>query len=142
MPRTLYQNNDVAPTVHRMRALGGPIFNVVGLLLSLAIFQIASGHSIARECMGWSAVGHGYILAMSLLPLPIVDGGTILKWTLVARGKTEREADDFVRRVDGVLGIIVVSTGIGLLVMRMWIIGLILLGGAGIIFGITAGKIR
>ena len=142
MPRTLYQNNDVAPTIHRMRAFGGPIFNVIGLLLSLTIFQIAFGHPIAREWMGWSAVGHGYILVMSLLPLPIVDEGTILKWTLVARGKTEVEADDFVRRVDWVLGIILVTTGIGLLLMRMWIIGLILLVGSGIIFGITAGKIR
>ena len=142
MPRTLYRNNDVAANVHRMRALGGPIFNVICLLLSMAIFQVASGHSIVREWMGWSSVGQAFILTMSLLPLPMVDGGTILKWTLVARGKTETAADDIVRRVDWALATIVLTTGIGLLLMRMWIVGLILLGGGVIIFWITARKIR
>ena len=142
MPRTLYRNNDVTPDVHRMRALGGPIFNLVCLLLSMAIFQVASGHAVVKEWTGWSSVGQAFILTMSLLPLPMVDGGTILKWTLVARGKTETEADDFVRRVDWVLGIMVLATGIGLLIMSMWIIGLILLVGAAVIFGIAAGKVR
>jgi hypothetical protein len=79
---------------------------------------------------------------MSLSPLPPVDGGTILKWTLVAKGKTETEADKVVQRVDWILGIIVVITGIGLIFLRIWIIGLILLCVGGIVFGVVAGKIR
>jgi hypothetical protein len=141
MPRTLYQNNNVAPNIHRMRALGGPIFNLVGLLLSIAVFQIASGHSLVRELMGWSAVGHG-LLFMSLLPLPIVDGGTILKWTLVERGRTEKEADELVQKIDWVLGTIMVITGISLILTSLWIVGLILVGVGSIVFGIAAGKIR
>ncbi len=142
MPRTLYSNNDVSPNVHRMRALGGPIFNLMGLLLSLAIYRVTSSNSIAKEMAGWWALGHGLQLLMSVSPLPPVDGGTILKWTLVEKGKTEAEADEIVQRVDWILGSILVITGIGLVFLRLWIIGLILLGVGGIVFGIVAGKIR
>jgi len=142
MPRTLYSNNDVLPKVHRMRALGGPIFNLVGLLLSLAIYAVASGNPIAAEVAGWSALGHGLLLIMSLSPLPPVDGGTILKWTLVERGKTEREADEMVRHVDWVMGIGAAIIGVGMIAMQMWIAGVILLGISIVVIGVTAGKIR
>ena len=66
MPRTIYWNNQVPPNVHRMRALGGPIFNMLGLVLSLAIFGIASSNSITKELAGWSASGHGLLLIRSL----------------------------------------------------------------------------
>jgi hypothetical protein len=79
---------------------------------------------------------------MSVSPLPPVDGGTILKWTLVEKGRTEAEADEVVRRVDWILGSILVITGIGLVFLKLWIIGLILLGVGGIVFGIVTGKIR
>ncbi len=142
MPRTLYSNNDVSPKVHRMRALGGPIFNAMGLLLGLAIYGVASSNSITKELAGWWALGHGLQLVMSLSPLPFVDGGTILKWTLVKGGKTEREADELVRQLDWGLGIIIVIVGIGFILMRTWIIGAILLGVGGIVFGIATGKIQ
>jgi hypothetical protein len=109
MARTLYGNNDVPPDVHRLRALGGPIFNALGFLLSLTIYRLSPRASVARELSGWSAIGHGQLLLMSLAPLPTVDGGTLLKWTLVARGRSEAEADASVERVDrkmGILGVI------------------------------------
>ena len=142
MARTLYSNNDVLPKAHRMRALGGPIFNLIGLLLSLAIYAVASGNPIAAELAGWSALGHGLLLIMSLSPLPPVDGGTILKWTLVERGKTEREADEMVRRVDWVIGIGAAIIGVGMIAMQMWIAGVIFLGLSIVVIGVVAGKIR
>lgn len=142
MPHTLYQNNRVAPNVHRMRALGGPIFNLLGVLCSFAVFQLAPVHSLVREWMGWSTVGHIYILLASLLPLPMVDGGTILKWTLVARGKTEAQADDWVRRIDWILGFGIALAGIGFAAAKIWISGLICIGVSAVVFGIAAGKIR
>ena len=142
MPRTLYWNNDVSPNVHRMRAMGGLIFNMLALLLSSGIYGIAPSNSLVREWMGWSAFGHGLILVAGLLPLPMVDGGTILKWTLVARGKTEAEADALVRRIDWILGFVFVIAGIGFAFIKMWIIGLIGIGAGVIILSIAAGKIR
>jgi len=142
MPRTLYWNNEVSPDVHRMRAMGGPIFNVLGLLLSGVIYGIVSGNPIIRELAAWSVVGHGLILLAALLPLPMVDGGTILKWTLVARGRTEKEADEMVRRVDWVMAIVGGIIGVGFLAMQMWIAGVIVAGISVVVIGVAAGKIR
>ena len=142
MPRTLYWNNEVSPDVHRMRAMGGPIFNVLGLLLSAGIYAVVSGHPILRELAAWSAVGHGWILLAALLPVPMVDGGTLLKWTLVARGRTEKEADEMVRLLDWVLGIVGGLIGVALLAMQMWIAGVILVGIGAVVIAVAAGTIR
>lgn len=119
MPRTLYSNNAVSPDAHRLRALGGPIFNALGFLVSLAIYRVVRPHSIARELAGWSAFGHGLLVIMSLSPLPMVDGGTLLKWTLVARGRDESEADAVVRRIDWGLGILGAVIGVGFIARRI-----------------------
>jgi hypothetical protein len=142
MPRTLYWNNEVSPDVHRMRAIGGPIFNLLGLLLSLVIYAAVPGNSIAWELAAWSAVGHGLLLIMSLSPVPIVDGGTILKWTLVARGKAVTKADEIVRRVNWMMGIVAGIVGVVLIAVQIWIAGVILMGIGAVVIGIAAGKIR
>ena len=118
MPRTLYWNNAVSPDVHRMRAIGGLVFNTLGLLLSLAVYRGAARQPAVRELAGWSAIGHGWILFMSLLPLPMVDGGTLLKWTLVARGRTEAEADALVCRAAWTTGILGGVLGVGFIVRQ------------------------
>jgi hypothetical protein len=142
MPRTIYRNNDVAPKVHRMRALGGPIYNMAGFLISIAIFEVSPHGSLLHELMAWSALGHGLLIIMSLAPVPMVDGGSILKWTLVERGRTEKAADDMVRQIDWAFGTILVLIGVTLIFIRSWIIGLIFLGVGGLVFGIAAGKVR
>ncbi len=142
MPRTLYWNNDVSPNVHRLRAMGGPIFNLLGLLVSVGIYAVVSGNSLASELAAWSAAGHGYLFLMSLVPVPIVDGGVLLKWTLVAKGRTELEADGIIRRVDWVIGIVGGIIGVGFIAMKMWIAGVVLIGIGAAIIGVAAGKIR
>jgi hypothetical protein len=102
MPRTLYWNNAVSPNQHRVRAMGGPVFNLAGLLLSLAVRRAVPRGSLVREVAGWSALGHGMVLVASLAPLPMVDGGTLLQWTLVAHGNSEVQADAIVRQIDRV----------------------------------------
>lgn len=114
MPRTIYRNNAVSPAAHRLRAVGGPIFNAVGLLLSLATYGGGRRGSVARELAAWSALGHGWILGMSLAPVPAVDGGALLKWTLVARGWSEADADAAVRQVARGTGVVAGCVGVGL----------------------------
>lgn len=142
MPRTLYADNEVSPDTHRIRAIGGPFFNLLGLLLSVTIYVIASGSSIARELAAWSAVGHGLLFIMSLSPLPFADGGTLLKWTLVARGTPIKVADKIVRQIDLVIGILGGIICLWLIVMKMWIAGLILMAISVIVMLIAAGKLR
>jgi len=142
MPHTLYENNAVSPDVHRLRALGGPVFNLLCLLLSIAVFAVAPAGSVARELATWSASGHSMILIMSLAPLPIVDGGTLLKWTLVARGWSETAAEATMRRAGWLFGVAAVLLGLGLLALQVWIIGGIFAAAGIIILGIAAGVVR
>ena len=142
MARTLYQNNAVSPDAHRLRALGGLMFNVVGLLVSAAVYAIAPGHPVVRELAAWSALGHGLLLIMSLFPVPLVDGGTLLKWTLVAAGMTPLQADSAIQRVDQWIAIVAAVLGVILLAVKIWVPGLALLGISAIVVGILTGRIR
>ena len=42
---------------------------------------------------------------ISLLPIPGIDRGPILKWSLVERGKTIEEADQVVQKANGPLAV-------------------------------------
>ena len=142
MPRTLYWNNSVPPNAHRLRALGGPIFNVLGILLSVAVFVMTSTNSLVREWASWSAFGHGMLLIESLFPVPMVDGGTLLKWTLVAGGMAPDRADIMIRRVDQGAVIVAAIAGVVLLATKMWLPGLACLGLSAVVLGVVTGKIR
>jgi hypothetical protein len=39
------------------------------------------------------------------LPIPGIDGGPILKWSLVNRGRTTEEADQIIQQVNGPLAV-------------------------------------
>ena len=149
MPRTLYYDNDVPPRAHRIRALGGPIFSAVGLALSCLARSLAPQRSLVREVADWSCLGHGFIFGGSLVPLPIVDGGSVLKWTLVEHGRTPEEADEVVAQVDVSVGAALTATGVALAATsrqespaRRWLpaLGLIAAGALAIAFG--RGKFR
>jgi Zn-dependent protease len=108
MPLVVYYDiNDesVTPRQHIARALGGPVFNALALAVAVLLRRRTRTGSVARD-VGDAAVGmNGFLCAASLLPMPAIDGGPILKWTLVERGHTPAEADRAVRRVDSVLGV-------------------------------------
>src|SRR3989304_6348907 len=107
MPRPLCFNNGVRPGVHIGRSLGGPIFNLAGTLVSLAVLLLATKGSVMADLAGGSFTGQALILAGSLLALPVVDGGVLLKWWLVRGGRTEAEAERFVKRAGWVSGIVI-----------------------------------
>jgi hypothetical protein len=142
MPRTLYSNNAVSPDVHRLRALGGPLYNALGLLLSVAIYKVLPRNSIAREVAGWLALGHGFLASASMAPVPMVDGGTLLKWTLVTHGKTTTEADRVIRKADWALGTAAAAMGVGFVTRRAWLPGLGLMVIGAVVLGIAADKIH
>jgi hypothetical protein len=142
MPRTLYLNNDVSPNVHRTRALGGLIFNVLGALLSSLVYVALPPRSVARELAGTSAVGHALLFVASLTPVPIVDGGTLMKWTLVAHGRTETAADATVRRVDWAMALAGTISGVWLIASRRSLAGSVMLGCGLLLGAIADGRIR
>jgi len=142
MPRTVYRNDDIPARAHRQRALGGPVFNGLGLLASLALRRMAPHDSAWREVLGWSSLGHGLLLAGSLAPLPIVDGGTILKWTLVEQGRTPEQADSVVRQAGLLTGAGAAAAGVALAARRHWLPALGLLAGAAVAIAAAMDKIR
>jgi hypothetical protein len=142
MPRTIYDNNDVPPRAHRMRAMGGPIFSALGLVISLLVRAFSPCKSIAREVASWSSIGHGLIFTGSLAPLPIVDGGSILKWTLVDRGRTPEEADRIVHQAGIATGIAATTAGAALATRRCWLPAAGLIAAGIIAIASALGKIR
>jgi hypothetical protein len=90
----------------------------------------------------WSCVGHGLIFTGSLVPLPIVDNGSLLKWALVENGRTPTEADHIVKQAGVVTGIAVSSAGVMLATCRRWLPATGLLAAGVVAIGVSLGKIR
>lgn len=108
MPLCVYYdiNDDlVTPRQHILRALGGPLFSFILLVISSAVRRITLKDSLVREVADVSCATNAFLSTVSLLPIPGIDGGPILKWSLVERGRTVEEADQVIRKVDGALGI-------------------------------------
>ncbi len=141
MPHTRYFNNDVSPAAHRMRALGGPLFSGAGLLLSWLWLSVTPETAVSYDFALLSTLGHGLIFTGCLAPLPIVDGGSVLKWTLVERGRTVPEADRIVKQLAMFTGVGTAIVGLLLLIGRWWILGVVLLAASGIAIRAAQGKI-
>jgi hypothetical protein len=138
MPRTLYQNNAVPPHIHIQRSLGGLIFSLTGFTLSLLWWRKSRQRTLSHDLAEASLVSHSIILSGSLAPLPMVDGGTILKWRLVETGQSPELADKMVRKTSLVLGAGLMGLGaaLGLIRKRKLSGGLLAAVGAA---GIAAG---
>jgi hypothetical protein len=142
MPRTVYYDDDVPPRAHMARASGGPIFSFLGLSLSLVMRALSPRDSSIREVANWSSVGHGLILVGSLAPLPIVDGGVLLKWSLVESGRTPAQADLAVEQAGIATGAAAASAGVILASSRRWLPALGLIAAGLVAIGAARGKIR
>lgn len=116
MPRTLYEDNDVPPQTHIRRSLGGPVFSLVGFTLSLLWHRTSRPGTLSRDLADASLAGHSFILLGSVAPLPMVDGGIILKWKLVEAGQSPEQAEKTVRKTSTALGAAFLAAG-GLLAL-------------------------
>ncbi len=108
MPRCLYQeinDREVTPRQHIIRSLGGPVINLLLLPISGLAKLLTKPGSIARETAKTAEQTNLFLAFVSLLPIPGIDGGPILKWSLVERGRTIEEADKFVKKVNGPLSV-------------------------------------
>jgi hypothetical protein len=139
MPRTLYQNNDVPPQTHIRRSLGGPIFSLISSLLSLLWWRTSPPGSLSRDLAQASLAGHSMILLGSIAPVPVVDGGTILKWKLVEAGQSTEQADRTVQKTSLGLGAAFLGLGVLLAIFQKRKLAGGLLAACGAV-GIAAGK--
>ncbi|NIV33268.1 MAG: hypothetical protein GWN58_28625 [Anaerolineae bacterium] len=107
MPLVVYYDlNDesVTPRQHIARALGGPAFNALLLPFALLLRKLTRPGSVPRDVANAAAGMNLFLSTASLLPIPGIDGGPVLKWALVARGATPEEADETVRAADRAVG--------------------------------------
>lgn len=120
LPRTIYLDNAVTPQVHRLRSLGGPVANTLAGVLFFGLGFLAPPQSVGRAgltLLGWF---NSLLAVGSLFPLPFIDGGVILKWTLVERGQSSAQADRMVRQAGFAAGGLVVLLGLWLVKARRW----------------------
>jgi Zn-dependent protease len=110
MPLLVYFDiNDptVTPRQHITRSLGGPLFNLALLPFTLVAKSFTHPDSPARDVAQAAVNMNTFLATVSFLPIPGIDGGPILKWSLVDRGRTQEEADEVVKKVN-------LATGVGL----------------------------
>ena len=71
--------------------------------------------------------------------MPIVDGGVLLKWSLVEGGRTPAEADKIVKQAGIATGVAATGAGVVFATRRRWLPAV----GAGMVaIGAALGKIR
>lgn len=108
IPRCIYHeinDQDVTPRQHIARSLGGPVINSLLLALAGKVKTISKPNSILGETSKTAYQSNLFLSLISLLPIPGIDGGPILKWSLVESGKTIEEADQVVQKVNGPLAV-------------------------------------
>lgn len=89
-----------------IRSLGGPLINLVMIPLTALAKFLTKPDTIARETVKAAFQTNVFLSAVSLLPIPGIDGGPILKWSLVEKGYEIEEADQVIQRVNGPLSFI------------------------------------
>jgi Zn-dependent protease len=145
MPLLVYfeiNDAELSPQEHITRAVGGPIFNALVLPLWWFVRHLSPPESVGRDVGEVGVWMNTLVLAAGLLPIPGLDGGPILKWSLVAKGRSMAEADEVVRQVNGPLAV-----GLGLFSVVSFIKKKPLAGGltavlAGVAALIFTGKLK
>lgn len=126
MPLLRYSDvNDptVTPRQHIARSLGGPLFNLCLVPLAWLARRFSPEGTAAREVCEAALVTNVFIPLVGLLPIPGLDGGPILKWSVVESGRTVEEADEVVRDVDKVVGVGLAAAGGAALAKRKFLLG-------------------
>ena len=103
MPVCIYtpeNHRSTTPRQHILRALGGPLFNLAAMSATRLLRRRSAPESLERELLDIAVAMNTFLCTASLLPSPGIDGGPVLKWSLVASGKSPQQADRAVRRAN------------------------------------------
>lgn len=135
MPRLVcYEQSDqtLTPRQHILRSLGGPLFNALAVILISIARRFLVPDTLTGELADTALRVHAFIGSVALLPIPGIDGGPILKWSLVLAGKDQGQADLSVRRLNWLLGSSLEAGMLVCLKRRRWFWAILqgMLGGA------------
>jgi len=79
-----------------------------------------SQDSLAGELAELALRVNAFIASAALLPIPGIDGGPLLKWSLVLASKSQAQADQVVKRLNGFLGGGLFTAMLASLKQRRW----------------------
>jgi len=101
-----YDINDqtVLPRQHIVRALGGPVFSTLMASLAYLAKRSSKEGTIIRYASDFTFGVNLFTSSLALLPIPGLDGGPLLKWSLVEKGHSPEEADVVVQKVNRFVG--------------------------------------
>jgi Zn-dependent protease len=122
---------DVTPRQHIARALGGPICNALLVLPTWLLHRRTAPDSPLRDITNAALGMNIFTCTVAMLPIPGIDGGPVLKWSLVETGRTPEQADRTVRAVNGGMGAAALVGALG-----FWRLGRRVLGGVLGFFGL------
>jgi Zn-dependent protease len=97
---------------------------------------------VVRDIADVAVATNLFLPAFGLLPIPGIDGGPILKWSLVERGASPMDADMTVRKVDGVLGAVLALVAAMAFKKRRFLLGALLMQTAALAWSIALGILR
>jgi Zn-dependent protease len=129
MPVLLYnepEHPSITPRQHLLRSLAGPICNWCLLLISKVFQRVTPDYSPAREVADTAVGMNTFIACGSLLPVPVFDGGPILKWSLIGRGFFPAQAARVSTQTQKVVGAGLLGAAAVALRKRRWLTALIL----------------
>jgi Zn-dependent protease len=119
-----YDINDqqVSPRQHIVRASGGPVFNALMVPILWLARRFARQGSLAHHMINFALGTNCFLATASLLPIPGIDGGPILKWTLVEHGCSVDRADEAVKKGNLALGSgLAVASGMAFKRRKVWL---------------------
>jgi len=125
MPVLLYdepEHPSITPRQHILRSLGGPVCNLVLLLVSKGFQRLTPPGSPAREVADAAAAANTFIASASLLPVSVFDGGPILKWSLISGGLSPAQSRQVISRTNRILGAGLAGATAAALGKRRWLL--------------------
>ena len=145
MPVCIYtpeNHRSTTPRQHVLRALGGPAFNFVLMLAARWLRSFTSSKSAAREVLNVAVGMNTFLCSASLVPVPGIDGGPLLKWSLVETGRTPAQAETLLRQTD-----LALSPALGALAAlqvrrRSWLPAALAAAFAGLTLAVGLGKLK
>lgn len=129
MPVLLYaepEHPSITPRQHILRSLAGPVCNFGLLLISKLWQRLTPANTPAREVADTAAGMNTFIATASLLPVPVFDGGPVLKWSLIERGLSPEKAAEVTSQAQKVIGAGLLGGALIAFRKRRWMLAIIL----------------
>jgi Zn-dependent protease len=98
-------DQDVTPRQHIQRASGGPLINALLVPVSWVVRRLTPRDSVAHYVANFAFGTNCVLSTVSLVPIPGIDGGPMLKWSLVESGQSLAQADETVKGVNRMVGV-------------------------------------